>query len=119
MKESRKQRIDLFHVNNTSWGKRERLENFKKAIEDTDKEKRLTKCECVVCFYATSRIGGCAMTSAECANCKKDMMFGSTCVDLLCKECAKKLKLCCFCGSDIEYKNRRKIDFYQKQEGKI
>jgi len=82
-------------------------------IDDPDRVARLKKQECLLCFYADSRIGGAAMTSSNCAGCNKQMGFGSTCVDLLCAECAKKLKLCHHCGADIDLKGRRKLDLTQ------
>ena len=81
-------------------------------LADSAKAGRKKSLECKFCFYfRSSRIGGCAMTKANCAVCNKDVMYGSTNVDLLCKECAGEHKLCCRCGGDVEMKPRRKFDF--------
>jgi hypothetical protein len=82
------------------------LNRAKTLQEDAEKKKRLATGECVVCFYS-SRIGGSAITESSCQNCKKEMIFGSTCIDKLCSECAGKENLCKYCGADIDLKIRR------------
>lgn len=86
-------------------------EGVKHALEflaDARKEKRQAACECKTCFYFRSgRIGGAAMTSANCGVCNKDMMFGSTNVDKICKGCGAKHQLCVRCGGDALMRPRR------------
>ena len=85
-----------------------RLKEYEKFFSDPDKEERLEEQECVLCFYG-SKIGGAAMTRANCMSCDKQMGFGSTNVDHLCIECARAHRLCKHCNSDMEYKNRKKL----------
>jgi len=84
------------------------IELAKKLEADPDKKKRLQAQECKSCFYVLGKLGCAAMTSRECSCCGKDMMFGSTCTDALCLDCAKKHGLCKHCGGDIDMKQRRK-----------
>ena len=50
------------------------------------------------------------MTTRPCAICHKDVLYGSTCTDVLCDECAKLHDLCKHCGADRELRrNRRKF----------
>lgn len=69
---------------------------------DNKRDARLAELECKFCFYLAGRIGGCAMTSANCGECQKDMMFGSTCVDYCCQDCAKAKGICKHCGAEMD-----------------
>lgn len=65
--------------------------------------------QCKYCtFIRPDRIGGAAMTEASCGLCQKPLMFGSTCTDRLCPDCARNNGLCKHCGADLELKDRRK-----------
>lgn len=75
---------------------------------DPKRAERLAKQECPICFYVTGRIGGAAVTFAECAFCGTRIMSGNTNIDVMCGECAKAAGLCKHCGADIDLKNRRK-----------
>lgn len=86
------------------FGKRARL-----FLDDAEKEKREKEQLCVFCYYVASWIGGAAMTEANCGICQKISMYGSTCVDKVCKDCADNHKLCVHCGADREHKKRRKL----------
>lgn len=77
--------------------------------DDIYKKERLDKQECKSCFYIRSKIGGASMTRSSCAICNKSTMYGSTCIDILCEDCAKAHKLCKHCGGDMEDRNRRKL----------
>jgi hypothetical protein len=79
-----------------------------KVQSDTDGDCRLAKQECKACFYVYGKIGGAAMTTSACGLCGKPMVFGSTCVDAVCPECAKAHKLCKHCGGDLEMRKGRK-----------
>jgi len=73
---------------------------------DPNKKQR-TKEEhlCKYCYYYyTDRIGGAMITTVICANenCDKELSFSNTCTDLLCDECAEKLKLCKHCGQKMD-----------------
>jgi len=79
---------------------------------DDDKKNRLEKSECKMCFYRKGRIGGCAMTEQPCGICGIPVMYGSTCTDVLCLNCAKEHELCKHCGADRELRaNRRKFNW--------
>lgn len=85
-----------------------RLASYKQIIEDANKKERQSSKECVICYY-DSKIGGAAMTSANCKICDATMTFGSTNVDKLCKKCASEHALCRHCGADINLKQRKKM----------
>lgn len=101
-------KITIEDVNHRTFMKKGQLEYFQKIVSDSDKAKRLEKQECQCCFY-DSRIGGAAMTDSTCGLCEKTTHFGSTAVDKLCKECAKKHDLCKHCGADINYNKREEL----------
>lgn len=76
---------------------------------DSARADRLAKQECKSCFYVAGKIGGAAMTNSSCGLCGKPLMFGSTCIDAICPECAKEHSLCKHCGGDLEMRiGRRK-----------
>jgi hypothetical protein len=59
--------------------------------------------ECDYCHFLTptnKRIGGSAMTTANCAICQKSMLFCSTVTDVICPSCSLKEHVCSHCGSD-------------------
>lgn len=103
-----KKNIDLVSVQWATSSQQSYLEFCKKVIEDKDKKERLEKCECQVCYFK-SRIGGAALSQRPCGLCEEIIHAGNTCVDVLCKECAKKHRLCKRCGATIDLKNRRKF----------
>ncbi len=85
---------------------------------DVDREKRLSEGLCLSCYYLYhSRMGGAAVTYRDCAQCDKEMVFGSTATDLLCKPCGKENGLCVRCSADIELKERRTPYPFQNKEG--
>lgn len=86
----------------------ERLKDLQKIIEDPERKERLENQECQLCHY-DRKIGGAAMTSAECGLCETTVHSGNTNIDRLCKACAISHNLCKHCGADMDYKNRRKL----------
>ncbi len=108
MRDPIKQKVDLcFVLKQTAWNQAY-LDHHTKVVEDKQKKGRQEKQECRICFYGM-KAGGSVSTSALCGLCDKEMRFGSTCVDVLCKECAKEHRLCHHCGGDVEMKDRRKL----------
>ncbi len=109
-------RVSILRANN--WAKM-RIESTLEAAEkyrsDPNREKRKEMAECLVCSEAR-RIGGCAMTTAICGICGKELLFGNTCVDVLCLDCAKANQLCKHCGGDIDLKDRRKPRPYEARK---
>ena len=83
-------------------------QNCKDIVEDPEKEKRLKQQLCNICYYG-SRVGGAMITSKACESCGKEQTFSNTNTDILCQECAKNMGVCKHCGSDMNYKNRRKL----------
>ena len=73
---------------------------------DTDKnhlERKHEKFICKYCEYIdTPRIGGSAMTRANCLSCEEDMLFASTNTDVLCLHCAQVLRRCKHCGQMLD-----------------
>ena len=109
--EARRRTIDAGSIQNATYlasshvdGIRQRLGRFD---ADEKKAERLEKQQCKVCFYMAGRLGGAAMTKAQCGLCDNVKLFSSTCVDILCVDCARKAKLCVHCGGDVDMKNRR------------
>lgn len=84
----------------------------KMLVDDPRKAERIKSQECSVCFYST-KVGGAAMASTNCAICSAETLFSSTAVDILCAGCASKNNLCKCCGADIDLKNRRKPRDYE------
>lgn len=103
-------------------GKLEFIKNTEKMMkgikEDINKKDRLSESTCLVCYYDTRGVMVTNSTvTTNCRSCNKKMMFGNSNADEVCLECAKKHKLCVHCGSDIEYKERRKARVFNFNEG--
>jgi len=76
------------------------------AQKDIERKNRLKSNLCIHCFYLMGAVwAGAAMTKTNCSICGKELIFGSTEIDKICTDCAKKHRLC----KDIDYKQRRKI----------
>ena len=69
---------------------------------DPDRKVRKEKGECKHCHYLSSRIGGSAMTRANCKACDKEMLFDNTCTDNYCQECGKEYNVCRRCGGTMD-----------------
>lgn len=104
----RRKTVDLRHVQRATDLSQRQLAYYAYIIKDPALTERLKESFCQLCYYS-SRIGGCMMTSQQCGMCEKVMGFGNTCVDVLCKECALKHKLCRRCGGSVTGKQRRKL----------
>lgn len=102
-----------------NWGKsdfvKNTLELAKNLQEDFDKKERLSQSECLVCFYKKGGLATNACVNTNCRSCNKEIWFGNSDTDELCINCAKKYKLCKACGSDLEYKERRKQRIFDFQ----
>jgi hypothetical protein len=84
------------------------MQNALRFATDADKKKRIEAKECKACFYFRSgRVGGAAMTEANCGVCDAAMQFGSTCIDKVCGPCSDRQELCVYCGGDIRMRIRR------------
>ena len=103
-----RKRIGLYDVEMANCSRKEVLKWAENIANDPRKEERKASFECAPCFYS-QRIGGCAMTQANCRGCGKVTTFPSTNTDELCSSCAAALKLCKHCGADMELKGRRNI----------
>ena len=115
-----KTKIDLDSVNNSTYRanyrKKSILEQAEQLTNDPEKEKRMEKHQCPICFYVSGRPGGSACSSRTCAFCEKELSSGNTCVDVLCIDCAKNYNLCVYCGGDVHLKSRRKLVPKQTKE---
>lgn len=111
MREPHKPTIDRCSIDNATARAKHyadvAVERARQVTEDHERAERLAACECPMC-YKGSRIGGAAMTRSLCGICCTEMVFGNTCTDNLCLECAKSNLLCKRCGGDIDMKIRRK-----------
>jgi hypothetical protein len=111
--EAHRQKIDRSYIERRNDESKHLIESKRAFLDrvdnDIDRKNRLAVQECPICFK-TARIGGASMTERQCAHCEEMIRSGSTNVDVLCLECARKTKLCKHCGADIDLKNRRKRD---------
>lgn len=112
--EARRAKVDLAHIERKNEQHGHWTRHFGKLVDaitkDPEKSKRHDAQQCPNCYYGdkiAGRIGGAAMTRTQCAFCETITMFGSTAVDILCDECARKADLCKTCGADIDLKNRK------------
>lgn len=112
---ARKRKIDAVSIERANSNAKELIQRALRYINDPDKQDRLSKQECIACYYS-QRVGGASMTQCECGICSTEQMFGSTAVDVIFKDCAVKNQLCKHCGSDIELKNRRKPRAFQEND---
>lgn len=88
--------------------------------EDSQKKARLQKALCRYCmYYATSRIGGAAVSSRSCSFCETTLHSGNTNVDILCVPCATKHEICCRCGADLHDRVRRRKFDLPKTESEV
>lgn len=101
--------IDLCEVLRSTDLALDRMDRARMLIEDPRESDRLAAQECRPCFYS-SKAGGAACSSSDCGGCGATVRSGSTNVPRLCKDCARKLRLCRHCGADINLRNRRKLD---------
>lgn len=101
-------KVDLLSVANRTFTNRFRLDHYRRVLDDPERDARREAQQCVCCHYG-GRIGGAMMTRQQCALCDEVMRFGSTSVDVLCLECARRHRLCRHCGADVEGKQRRKL----------
>jgi hypothetical protein len=108
---SRPTRMDVCHMVNATGMAKHHVEHILKlanAIQnDTCREERLKKHECIACFYG-SHIGGASITEQPCGLCGKTEYYCSTSTDDICMECAKEHHLCKHCGGDLDMKVRRR-----------
>ena len=108
MHKAKKINFDLAVVLHRTYMNQEHVKHCSKIVNDEDKDKRLEKQECVICFHS-GHVGGASVTETNCAVCDERMIFSNTCVDVLCIKCAQKYKVCKHCGADINLENRRKL----------
>src|SRR5579859_7772364 len=106
----RRSKIDRVSIENATYMAARRAKDYAETAAqlatDPDRAKRHEAAECPICFYVVGRIGGCAMTAAQCGICDQETMFGNTNTDALCPACAHKYRLCKHCGGDQEMKRR-------------
>ena len=100
--------LDVHAVNNQTHIQASVIKRWEEQAADARRDERIQAQHCRVCHYLGG-IGGQAMTHCNCKICDKDMCFGSTNVDDLCIDCAKKHRLCKHCGCDMELKRRKTL----------
>lgn len=115
MRQRNRRNVDLCSILRASdWAKeylRRSEQDLRNMTEDPQKDDRLAKMECVVCFYPfRGRIGGTMCTSSQCGICQKTIHSSNTNIDVVCLDCAKAHDLCKHCGGDIRMRTRRKFD---------
>ena len=112
---AQKRRVDLVSIEFATSRNQMHVDSMIEAVENFKKKKHGVNGECKYCSYIkTTRIGGSAMTESECGLCEKMMVFSSTVVDRLCRDCAERNLLCKHCGGDIDMKIRRKKRPFQE-----
>ena len=72
---------------------------------DPEKELRLSKCLCSLCFYKPKgfTLAMHAFTTVNCSICDEAMTFTSSIVDRLCEKCSELANLCKKCSSSLNY----------------
>ena len=88
----------------TFWKKeviKEKIDYAIKIINDEDKDKRLLKQLCPLCFYSEDSIGGASFTTKNCVFCNEPQLYGSTNTQEMCEQCSKNKNCCKTCGCDI------------------
>ena len=84
------------------------LENLSNYTLDKNYIVRKEKFLCKYCFYVNNdRLAGATVTLRPCGICNIEIYYGSTNVDVVCKECAKLHNICIHCGSDIDMKENK------------
>lgn len=83
------------------------LELAQKLTDDPERLHRLKAQECKACWYF-NQFGGQAITTRPCAACTEVITWGNTNCPVLCVPCAKAIKLCRHCGSDIGLNPKRR-----------
>lgn len=86
-----------------------------KMKKDPDKNKRMEKQQCVVCFYIT-RVHLNAFYQSKCGICDSKILSSNSDVGVLCKTCAVENELCLTCGADIDLKRKRKPRPYEAKK---
>lgn len=105
---NKNRKLTIDEVNLRSLQNPTRIAAYRKFVDDPENASRINSQTCVVCFYAWGMAGQ-AFTETNCAKCEKLMQFSETDTDMLCKPCALESRLCKKCGSDMKYKERRRI----------
>lgn len=105
----KKANISAYSIESKTSQNKERARILIQRVNAFNESKRGVNGECKACSYLfPDRIGGSAMTETVCGICEKPMLFGNTCTDVLCIECAELNLLCKHCGGDVDLKVRRK-----------
>lgn len=88
---------------------RDSLKRAGRCVEDPERKKRRAEATCRPCYYLRMRVGGSMITSKRCRICGEDVSYASTATGETCVPCAKKHRLCRWCGADVELRERRKL----------
>lgn len=111
----KQKKITLYDVQWATQSARDRIDYHSKIalrlLNDDEKQIRMTKSLCPVCYYSDSRIGGSAITHTNCSLCEKELCFSNTCTDKLCEICAMGKGLCKHCGAAVNLKISRSLSF--------
>jgi hypothetical protein len=97
-----------FNTSMSSQRTKNTLERAAKCLNDTERAQRLKKLECKGCYYFSTGFGGQAFTTWYCGICAKEDKHANTNTPKVCKDCAKKHKICRRCGGDINMSHRRR-----------
>lgn len=107
--------IDMNNIGKLDYIKRT-IQLAKDLQNDPENKNRLSESECLVCYYGQRGMHTNAFVYTNCQCCNKELQFVNSDTDKTCLECAINHKLCKHCGSDIQYKNRRKIRVFDFKE---
>ena len=90
----------------TFWSKRlvgDHLRSGSHAVLDDAKRDRLSRNECIACYYFVTSFSwaGQAFTEYKCQLCDKESMYHNTNTPKYCEECSKDNNMCVRCGSEL------------------
>jgi len=103
--------VDFSYVYRNTEYSQCQMNKYKACVKDTEKKKRLSNNLCPICYYTGHWTGGQMFTQNQCGVCEAEMMFGSTCIDVVCPKCAKELGICKHCGTTLNLKLPKKEKF--------
>lgn len=86
----------------------ERVHELSENIKnDPDREDRLSKNLCPVCFYRNGEMHMNAFYEKDCDICGFEMKFSTSCTGAVCMYCAGVHEICNRCGADVDLKVRK------------
>lgn len=107
--------MKTIHGLNAATGRaRRHVDQLRQDLEQLDKDSaraaRIHARVCPVCYYLVHRMSGQGFTEWFCKSCGVQNLHHTTAVPMYCIPCSKRFGVCVRCGSDLELRNRRKLE---------